>query len=139
MSLYLEWLARVLPPVSNLVFANAVANTSSAINLIPTFTVTSTTNNVALNYGAALLRIQAESNDIYVNFGPSGVAVNSAATTGNTVGSYLPAGQDREFEINPSNVNQQFMAVSCKNGATNTATVRWWIVSVPKSALNFGT
>jgi hypothetical protein len=136
MSLYLEWLARVLPPVANAVFANAVANTSSAINLVPTYQFTQ--NGAVQSYGPALLRVQAQSNDIFINFGGSGVAVNSAATSGNTVGSYLPAGQDREFEINPNNANHQFMAVSCLNGATNTATVRWWIVSVPKSSTNFG-
>ncbi len=139
MSLYLEWLARVLPPrAANPPRVVAVTATSANIELDnDVFQFTSGAANAPQSYGAALLRVQAEANDVYVLFGGDNtVAANSAATAGATRCSYLPAGQDREFEINPS--VDKWMAFSTKNAGTNTATIRYWIVSVPKSGTVFG-
>ncbi|HTQ45378.1 MAG TPA: hypothetical protein VMI75_21620 [Polyangiaceae bacterium] len=136
MSLYLEWLSRVVPPRPATVRAVAATNASANVEL-DNDVFQFMQGGAPQSYGTALLRVQAESNDIYVLFGTSSnVAVNSAATSGNTVCSYIAAGQDREFEINP-NVDK-YMAYATKNGATSTATIRYWIVSFPKSGTVFG-
>jgi hypothetical protein len=137
MSLYLEWLSRVVPPRPANLRVVAANNASQAIALASDI-YTFTQNNSPQSYGTALLRIQNSdaTNAIFVNFGPANITANSAATSGNTVCSEIPAAQDREFEVNPS--VDSYMAVVTANGTANTATIRYWIVSWPKSGTSFG-
>lgn len=145
MSLFLEWISRVVPPRAGAVNVAPVSNTSTQFILYDAIGQTGVFNVVGQGaqsgfvqcYGAALMRVQAEGQDIYVAFGPTGVTANSAATgTATGACSYIGAAQDREFEIDP--LVDHHMALATKSGNPTGATARWWIVSWPKTGLNFG-
>jgi hypothetical protein len=78
----------------------------------------------------ALVRFHAEGNDLYINFGAaSTVVANSAAVSGNTMCDRIPAGQDRDYELNPS--IDKWVSARTINGGALTATLRYGIVSFP--------
>lgn len=86
------------------------------------------------NYGRALMRVQAEGNDVWVLFSNTNAIVcNSAANTGANVCARIPNGTGTPdgdiYEINPD--VDLFMGVCTQNGTSNTANVRYWIVSFP--------
>jgi hypothetical protein len=88
------------------------------------------------NYGRALLRVQAETNDLWLLFGPtSGVQANSAVV-GSNASMHLPAGQERDFEVDPS--IDLFLSAVTSNGAGLTATCRIGIVSFHVPGLQQG-
>lgn len=139
---YIARLARVVPPrTGNVRAITNVSNATASVELDnDIFQVAPTGDANPLgaantpgrpgNYGKALMRVQAESNDVWVLFGKtSGVFANSAANTGANVCSHIPVNQDRDFEIDPQ--QDLFMSVTTQNGTTNTATARYWIVSFP--------
>lgn len=137
---YIARLARVVPPRVNNVRQLNVSNTTSVVELdndifqfAPTGSASPLGANVVGrpgNYGKALMRIQAVTNDVWVLFANvAGVTVNSAANTGNTIGGHIPVNQDRDFEIDPS--FDKFMGVVTQNGTSNTGSAIYWIVSFP--------
>jgi|HubBroStandDraft_6_1064221.scaffolds.fasta_scaffold176285_2 hypothetical protein len=145
-SLYLDRLARTVPPRDTgpmgtangaptapgcrVIAANNATTSVELDNDLFQFTPPPNTPAVPGSYGRALLRVHAEGNDLYVLFGAaSTVAANSAATSGNTQSDHIPAGQERDFEVDPT--IDKWMSARTQNGSTNTATCRYRIVSLP--------
>lgn len=130
-----EWAVRVVPPRAGSVRAVAANATSQAVQIdndILMIAAGGSGANIPGNYGQALVRFHAENNDCYISFGSAnGVAVNSAATSGNTVCARIPAGQERDFELSPS--TDKYFAVATQNGGSLTATLRYWVTTYPKS------
>jgi hypothetical protein len=145
-SLYLDRLARVVPPRAGAT-VGAGAPRAVACNAATTSFELDTDifqlplqNNasgggVPGSYGRALVRFHAESNDLWILFGSSSsVTANSAATSGNTVCAHIPANQDRDFELDPS--IDKWCSATTQNGQSYTATLRYQIVSYPTRSQN---
>lgn len=136
MSMYLDRLARVVPPRANSV-RNVACNAATAVIELDNdlFQLLAPTNTAPVpgSYGRALLRLQAENSDVWVLFGQNNAVVaNSAAITGATVCSHIPAGQDREFEVDP--LIDKYLSATTINGGTSSANLRYWITSFPTQA-----
>lgn len=138
--MYIARLARVVPPRENKVRQLNTSNVTAVVELdndifqfAPTEAASPLGANVVGrpgNYGRALLRIQAVTNDAWVLFKSSNaITVNSAANTGNTIGAHIPVNQDRDFEVDP--LVDSFMGVVTQNGTSSTGSVIYWIVSFP--------
>ena len=136
MSMYLDRLARVVPPRSGNVRAVACNVATAVIELDnDLFQLAAPTNTAPVpgSYGRALLRLQAETNDLWVLFGPTNtVSANSAAVAGAGQCSHIPAGQDREFEVDP--LVDKFLSATTVSAGSALATLRYWITSFPTQA-----
>ena len=81
-------------------------------------------------YGRALVKFHAEGNDLYINFDTaSTVVANSAAVSGNTQCERIPAGQEREYELDPT--IDKWCSARTINGQALTATLRYRTTSFP--------
>lgn len=139
--LYLNRLVRVCPPRAGAtrgpgsVRVQSVTGTSANYELdndVLQYTSAST-QGPAGTLGRAMLRIHAESNDVYFLTGAANtVTANSAATSGNTMCWRCPKDQERDYEFDP-NVDK-FVAFVTLNGGGLTATVRYCVVSFPVNA-----
>lgn len=134
----LERLARVLPPrVGN--WRAVTCNTATAAieldNDIFQIPIPATAQNAAQpglpgNYGRALMRVQAEGNDLWVLFGPTNaVQANSAVIGTANAACHIPVNQERDFEVDPT--LDKFLSAVTQNGSGNAGTVRYGIVSFP--------
>jgi hypothetical protein len=135
MSHILERLARVVPPRQGNWRAIACNTATAAVELdndVFQFALAATalggpTPGLPGNYGKALLRVQAEGNDLWINFGPtSSVQANSALLSANAA-MHIPVNQERDFEVDPA--LDKFLSAVTQNGSGNTATCRYGIVS----------
>lgn len=136
--MYLDRLARVCPPRASATFG------SGAVRVVACNVATTSVrldNDILQNsagnpgsFGRALVRFHAEGNDLYLNFDTvSTVVANSAAVAGNTRAMRIPAGQERDWELDPS-VDIWCQATTINGGAL-LATLRYQVVSFPTQGL----
>lgn len=145
---YVEWFVRVVPPrgsTPNNTLGNirvaATSNVSSSVELdndvgLFAFVGAGPLGNSTQSIGPAILRVQAELADVYINFSTAAGTANSLATTGNTRASIVPAGQDRDFEVNPS--VDKFLNFATINTGITTGFIRYWVTTFPQSSSVFG-
>ena len=142
MGMYIDHAFRVMPPRAGQTYGSGAAR-AIACNAATTsveldndiFQFTAAANNVGQpgNFGRALMQCTADGGDIWVNFGgASTVVANSAATSGNTVCDYIPAGKAMVYEIDPK--VDLWISARTANGGSNTATLRYRIISPPSKA-----
>ena len=139
MSLYIERLARVIPPRSGAsvgsgaaraIACNASTTSVELDNDIFQFAAVANAAGSPGGFGRASVQVTADGGDIWVNFGgASTVVANSAAVSGNTVADYIPAGKAMIYEIDPT--IDKWISARTANGSGNTATLRYRIISPP--------
>jgi hypothetical protein len=137
-SLYLDRLARVVPPRAGNVRAVACNNATTVLELdndifqLPLVGGAAGVPQSPGSVGPQLLRLQADGADLYVLFGQTNaVSANSAAVSGNTQCAKIVNGQQVDFEVSPT--VDKFLSSNTQNGSSLTGTLRYWIVSQPNN------
>lgn len=135
----IERLARVVPPRLGNWRAIACNTTTASVQLnndifqvpIAATALGGAQPGLPGNYGRALLRVQAESNDLWILFGNTSSVLANSAVTGVNAAYHLPSGQNADFEVDPT--LDLWLSATTQNGGSNTATCRYGIVSFPQT------
>lgn len=145
----IERLARVVPPRQGqtnsstpwIAFATSSATASQSIaNTVMQLSGTDVYGNAIPglqgNYGRGLLRVQAETNDLWILFGQSANVQANSAVLGSNASMHIPAGQERDFEVDPA--LDKFLSAVTANGAGLTGVCRIGMVSFHAPGLQAG-
>jgi hypothetical protein len=79
------------------------------------------------NYGRAILRVQAETNDLWLLFGNTSSVQANSAIVGVNASMHIPVNQERDFECDPQ--CDLWLSAVTSNGAGLIGTCRYGIVS----------